>query len=334
MTILRRGPGTAWRMFRHAVTGARAPIFLSYAMTFRCTNRCAYCDLPPSGEELTIEELRPLLDGFRSMGLVRLGLTGGEPLLHPDVGPLIRHCRDIGVLTVMSTNGALVRDRIDALEGLDVASVSVDGGRALQDDLRGSGSFDTAVDAIALLRARGVGVVLSAVLTARNIDHIDEILEVAEDAGVATVWQPYFEPGHSPTDGDPDRPDPAGFQEAISRLIAVKRRRPQRIASSLPYLRFISGHYPDYDTTDCLAGELFFGLSPDGQLHPCYPLIGREPGIPITPENLREVVEQFPSVHCEAPCYCNGHIENKFLLRLHPRAVFDAFSSLRRFKGG
>jgi len=332
MTVLRRSPGAALRVLRHLATGERAPILLSYAVTFRCTGRCSYCDLPPAGPELSFNEFRPLLEGFRSLGLLRLGLTGGEPLLHPDIGQIIRHCSDLGVVTVMSTNGALVRRRLDELTTLDVASVSLDGGGALDDRLRGPGSFEAAMDATDLLRTRGVGVVLSATLSARNIGHTDEVLRIAEEAGVPTVWQPYFKVGPASDEEDPDRPDPNEFHAAITRLIAVKLRHPQRIASSMPYLRFIRAHYPTYDTAACLAGKLFFSLSPNGRLHPCYPLIGRGEGAHITPENLRRVVKEYPSVACTTPCFCNGHVENRFLLRLHPLSVFDALQGLLRLR--
>ena len=334
MKILGNGVSAAWHSLRNLHSGARFPIFLSYAVTFRCTHRCSYCALPPAGPELSFEEFRPLLDGFREMGLVRLGLTGGEPLLHPDIGRIIQRCADIGVVTVLSTNGALVKTRIDEIDRLDVASISLDGDAEVQDDLRGRGSFRAALEAIDLLRGRGVGVVLSAVLSAGNIRHLDEVLEIAEQKGVATVWQPYFPSIGEDTPQDPNRPDAARFHEAVSRLISMKLRRPGRIASSLPYLRFIRDHYPRYDTSSCLAGELFFALSPDGQLHPCYPFVGRRDGIPVTPQTLRQVVETFESPRCTTPCFCNGHIENRFLLRLHPLAVFDALSSVLRFKLG
>jgi MoaA/NifB/PqqE/SkfB family radical SAM enzyme/SAM-dependent methyltransferase len=305
------------------VSGEPSPIFLAYAVTFRCTNRCAYCDLPDAPREMPFAESGPLLATFRAMGLVRVGFTGGEPLLHPDIGRIVRHCRELGILTVLSTNGILVPERIDEVADLDMASVSVDGYLEVDDALRGRGSFAAAVRAVDLFRDRGVAVVLSAVLSARNIGRLDDVSALARDLRVPVVWQPYFRAGRPPEPGDPDRPDPSAFREAVARLVRQKIRHPWRIASSLPYLRFIRDHYPTYDTVPCRAGRLYFGLSPDGALHACYPEIGRRPGVAVTPENARDVVRDFRRGPCAAPCYCNGHLENNLLLSLNPLSVAD-----------
>jgi MoaA/NifB/PqqE/SkfB family radical SAM enzyme len=312
---------------RHRLSGRRSPLFLSYAATWRCTNHCAYCDLPPAGREMTFEEFRPLLDAFREMGLVRLGLTGGEPLLHPDIGRILGRCRRIGVATVVSTNGALVKERIVELAELDLASVSIDGARDVQDLLRGSGSFAACEEAVDLLVRKGVGVVLSAVLHSRNVGRVDDLLEMARRKRVATVWQPYFRSMRPPEEDDPLLPDPARFRAAVERVIAAKLRSPWLVASSLPYLRFVRDHYPTWDPAGCLAGKLFFALSPEGVLHPCYPMTGRSMGVRLTAGDVRAAVEGFAEAGCTTPCYCNGHLENNFLFRLNPLSILDVLAT-------
>lgn len=317
---------------RHVRTGRPAPVFLSYAITFRCTSRCEYCDLPSPGDELTFEEFHPLMDEFRALGLVRLGLTGGEPLLHPDVGRVLEYCRDMGVMTVMSTNGRLVPDRIDEIVTLDLASVSIDCAGDVHDSMRGSEGFHRALAAVDALTDRGISVVLSAVLTAPAIERIDDFLSLARKKGAMAVFQPYFRNLLAARKDDPLLPDTKRFREAVGRIIRAKWRHPGLVASSFPYLRFIRSNYPYWNAETCLAGRLFFALSPEGVLSPCYPMAGRFGGVPLKPGGVRDAVQGFPKISCQTPCYCNGHLENNLLFRFNPISVIDVLGNLAAFR--
>jgi pyrroloquinoline quinone biosynthesis protein E len=310
------------------LTGRRTPLFLSYAITYRCTNRCVYCDLPPIGDELRFAAFRPLLDEFRALGLVRLGLTGGEPLLHPDLGDLLRRCRETGVMTVVSTNGSLARTRLDELRDLDLASVSLDGEIEAHDGARGAGSFSKAMDAAEALRGAGVDVVLSPVLNRQNVGEMPAILDAARQLGAMVVVQPYFRNARLPDSNDPLLPSIAAYREAIAEVISAKLRHPGLVASSLTYLRFVARNYPTWEPARCLAGKLFFALTPDGQLSTCYPLAGRGPGVALRPGEVGQAVEALPYHACRTPCYCNGHLENNFLFRFHPLSLIDIAANL------
>ena len=62
---------------------------------------------------MTTAEWCAAIDAFREGGMGRASLIGGEPLLHEDVGVIIRHLKARGVHTAMNTNGWLVPDRIE-----------------------------------------------------------------------------------------------------------------------------------------------------------------------------------------------------------------------------
>ena len=314
------------RILRGKISGANAPFFLSYAVTFRCTSNCAYCRLPNPGKELSFVEWRPLLEKFRALGLVRIGFTGGEPLLHTDIGVMIDYCRRSGITTVLSTNGVLVEEKIELLHGLDYASVSIDGGRDLNDRLRGEGSFEAVTRAVDLLQETGVKVLLSCTLNSENLEEADRLIEFASKKKVATVWQPYFLNGRPPAKDDPMAPDSDRLRALAKRLIQLKLRHPSLVASSFPYLRFIRNHYPVYDTSTCPAGHFFFALSPDGNLHPCYPWAVSGSGVEVNQSNIEETVKTFKRPVCTAPCFCNGHVENRFLFRFNPLSVANVFT--------
>ena len=109
---------------------------LRLSVTDRCNLRCEYC-MPeddyvwlPREDVLRFEETSTLVDVFLSLGVDKIRLTGGEPLLRRDVPALVRMIANKPGLTdlALTTNGVLLADQIDALEaaGLGRITVSLD----------------------------------------------------------------------------------------------------------------------------------------------------------------------------------------------------------------
>jgi cyclic pyranopterin phosphate synthase len=109
---------------------------LRLSVTDRCNLRCAYC-MPeddyvwlPREDMLHFEEISALVDVFAALGVDRVRLTGGEPLLRRDLPSLVRMLAAKPALTdlALTTNGVLLADQIDDLKaaGLRRATVSLD----------------------------------------------------------------------------------------------------------------------------------------------------------------------------------------------------------------
>src|SRR5438874_8878027 len=93
------------------------------SVTDRCNLRCAYC-MPekdyvwlPREDVLRFEEISTLVDVFLALGVNRLRLTGGEPLLRRDLPELVRMLAAKANLTdlALTTNGVLLAGQADAL---------------------------------------------------------------------------------------------------------------------------------------------------------------------------------------------------------------------------
>lgn len=111
---------------------------LRVSVTDRCNMRCRYCmprevfgaDFPylPPADVLTYEEIDRLVGLFAGLGVEKVRLTGGEPLLRKDLPELIRRLSLHGVELAMTTNGVLLPRYAPALSaaGLDRVTVSLD----------------------------------------------------------------------------------------------------------------------------------------------------------------------------------------------------------------
>ncbi|MFT3707990.1 MAG: GTP 3',8-cyclase MoaA [Archangium sp.] len=112
---------------------------LRLSVTDRCNLRCAYC-MPeedyvwlPSPDVLTFEEISALVDRFVALGVRRVRLTGGEPLVRRDLHVLVRLLAAKGLDDLaLTTNGVLLADQAEALReaGLHRVTVSLDTLRA------------------------------------------------------------------------------------------------------------------------------------------------------------------------------------------------------------
>jgi cyclic pyranopterin phosphate synthase len=109
---------------------------LRLSVTDRCNLRCEYC-MPeddyvwlPREDVLHFEEISTLVDVFLSLGVDKIRLTGGEPLLRRDVPSLVRMIATKPGLKdlALTTNGVLLADQVDALKsaGLERITVSLD----------------------------------------------------------------------------------------------------------------------------------------------------------------------------------------------------------------
>ncbi|HEY8415042.1 MAG TPA: GTP 3',8-cyclase MoaA [Thermaerobacter sp.] len=109
---------------------------LRVSLTDRCNFRCLYCmpdgDIPwiPNEEILTVDEIERVVRICARMGVEKIRLTGGEPLLRPGVEEIVERIRRVpGIRTVsMTTNGFLLEQKAAVLKaaGLQGINVSLD----------------------------------------------------------------------------------------------------------------------------------------------------------------------------------------------------------------
>ena len=154
----------------------------------RCNLNCIHCyslsadtDFPG---ELTTEEVFAVMEDLRAFGVPVLILSGGEPLLRPDIFAISERAKALGFYVGLSTNGALIdeamADRIAAV-GYDYVGVSLDGIGAVHDRFRRvPGCYEASLRGIRLCRDRGIKVGLRFTVTERNVESLAAMLDLME----------------------------------------------------------------------------------------------------------------------------------------------------------
>lgn len=158
----------------------------------RCNLTCKHCysisadtDFPG---ELSTEEVFGVMDDLRAFGVPVLILSGGEPLLRPDIFEISARAKAMRFYVGLSTNGTLIdavmANRI-AKVGYDYVGISLDGIGATHDAFRRQqGAFDASLAGIRLCRQRGLKVGLRFTLTLDNAPELPDLLRLMVDEDI------------------------------------------------------------------------------------------------------------------------------------------------------
>jgi MoaA/NifB/PqqE/SkfB family radical SAM enzyme len=119
-----------WRMIAKGLLSKRHPIDVHLIPIRRCNLSCDYCnEYDKASPPVPLGEMIRRVDRLASFGTTIITLSGGEPLLHPDLERIIRCIRRHGIIAGLITNGYLLTvERIQALNdaGLDHLQISID----------------------------------------------------------------------------------------------------------------------------------------------------------------------------------------------------------------
>jgi sulfatase maturation enzyme AslB (radical SAM superfamily) len=123
------------RVMRGLVAGGllspHRPLFANFIVTRRCNLSCAYCtEFDHESAPVPLDVLRHRIDHMARLRVVIVSLTGGETLMHPQLGDVVSYVRERGMTAAVSTNGFLVtRRRIEELNaaGTWAMQLSLDG---------------------------------------------------------------------------------------------------------------------------------------------------------------------------------------------------------------
>jgi heme b synthase len=166
------------------------PRLVFWETTVACNLVCSHCRrtevaYEPSSGELSTAEAQGLIDELAQFGRTILVLSGGEPLLRPDIFPLMKYADNKGLMVALATNGTLIDDavarRIQEC-GVDRVSISLDGADDSTHDSfrRLPGSFQAALAGARALAAERVPLQINVTVAKHNADQLDDMVALAK----------------------------------------------------------------------------------------------------------------------------------------------------------
>jgi MoaA/NifB/PqqE/SkfB family radical SAM enzyme len=336
-----------WAILAARALRRRCPIFVGFYITNLCNLRCKYCFVnvedrfdDPARAGFSGDDVVAKIDELYAMGTRWIFLLGGEPLAHPEIGRITRHITGKNMLLHILTNGTMIEHRIDDIQCADGVCVSIDGGEAATDAMRGDGVFRRAMEGVEVALSRGMTTRIHAVLSKHNLGDLELLAEMAKDMGVKITVSP---PNHLGAAEDPSlqltRDDYRDFYERYRRL----KEDGYPIANSffsidkalkwpVEYHEFIKEGqvFDDYKPIRCVIGDLHGCVDAEGTMFNCIQL-GCLHGLNINEVGLRNAWNELPRKrpHCVS-CASINTIETAAYLTLRPEIVMDG---LRFFFG-
>ena len=254
---------------------AGSPLWLLAELTYRCPLHCVYCsnpiDLARYRTELATEEWLRVFREARALGVAQLGFSGGEPLVRDDLEAMVRGAHQLGFYTNLITSGVGLGDgRATCLReaGLDHVQLSLqDSTQELNDFLSHTRTFDLKLRVASQLKEAGYPIVLNVVIHRQNIDHIEQILAMAERLEVD-----YLELANTQYYGWAllNRAHLLPSREQVINAERATNRFRERVGNRVK-VYFVVSDYHENRPKPCMNGwgSMYIAVAPDGVATPC-----------------------------------------------------------------
>lgn len=267
------------------------PYALLTELTYRCPLHCPYCSNPTAtaaGAELDTNEWQRVFAEAAELGVLQVGLSGGEPLVRRDLDAIVRSARAEKLYTNLITSGlGLDESRAHTLRdaGLDSVQLSFQSDETnLADEIAGARAHARKLEAAAAVRAAGIALSLNVVIHRRNIDRLPQIISLAERLETGRIelanvqfygWAFQNRAALLPT------------RDQVERAREVATKAKERLAGKMDIFYVL----PDYYETrpkPCLNGwgQRYLTINPIGDVLPCPTASSAIPDLRL--ENVRK----------------------------------------------
>ena len=252
------------------------PIAGSFELTWRCNLNCRYCyQYRNDTNELTMDEIKRILDELCELQCLFLSFTGGEPLLRKDFWDIAEYAKTKLFSLTLQTNGTLITKdyakKIKELNFFDV-HITLSGAKPQTHDwfTQSSGSFDKTMQAIEFLRTCNIRVTLTTTAIKQNFSELKGMQRIARKFGCQHVMTPLVcaknNGDKSPHNFRIDDWQMKNFYSAIFKKVPRYKRDYKCHAGEI--------------VADCRAGRTGFCINPVGEIYPCV-------GLPVPAGSLR-----------------------------------------------
>ena len=255
---------------------AERPTTLLAELTHRCPLHCPYCSNPlemvRAQGELSTEDWKRVFTQARELGVLQLGLSGGEPMVRKDLEELATHARSLGLYTTLVTSGlGLTRTRAERLReaGLEHVQISIqDADPEIAEKIAGVSSVKQKQAAAAIVKELGFAFSINVVLHRANLDRIGPIIDLAAELGADRLelantqyygWAIENRAMLMPT------------REQLERAKATAEDAMRRYKGKMQILFVLPDYFEQYPKP-CYGGwgKLYLVVAPDGKVLPCH----------------------------------------------------------------
>lgn len=299
---------TVERMLMQRAKGSQIPINGSIELLPLCNMSCDMCyvrmsraEMESKGRLRTAEEWLDLGRQMQQAGVLFLLLTGGEPLLYPDFKEVYLGLKKLGMILTINTNGTLIDEAwadFFAANKPRRMNITLYGPDAETYDTlcHYKSGFEKTMEAVRLLRERGVDVRLSVSVAKANAGQVEKIVACGNRLEVPTIVDAYMMPAVRERSLPYPMQARMGPEEAAKVGVASAKltKTPEEYAAFVKGMVYKAEHYepdPKMAKINCYAGSCSFAVNWQGQLRPC--VILSQPSVSVFDCGFAEAWKQL-----------------------------------------
>lgn len=257
-------------------------------ITNECNLRCKHCYADAGKKlknELSLKEIKRLVDDLYDLNTQYIILSGGEPLVHKGFFNILDYCNKKKIHTMITTNGTLLDNetarKLKNYNYLDSVQVSIDSHLPERhNEFRGvKDAFERALTGVKACKKNGLKVSIMTTLSKYNIDDMGEMLEFFTSLGVDGIGFERFIPEGRGASMSQYTLSAQELKEGLSKMVQFRKNNPKiKIWSNDPLLQFIDQDLKklteeykgnNYICGGCSAGITGTCITPDGYVTPC-----------------------------------------------------------------
>jgi MoaA/NifB/PqqE/SkfB family radical SAM enzyme len=302
----------------------KIPVRVMHFCTFRCNLSCKYCGIwKTPKKEMNTEEVKRAMLEFANAGTIFWTFTGGEPLLRQDIGDLVDYSKSLFPIVTLTTNGLLLKERLNEVKNVNYFTVSLDGPKKVTDQFRGNGTYDKAIEGIKAAREIGKDVIINAVISKSNTEDdfvgIKKLIDIAQNLGCRINFSMIYEDQFNSETIKECLIEKNSYIQALNLIKEYKKNKFNFIMFSNPCIEQLK-HMKKWK--NCYAGRFFCDLFPDGTVVPC--LFKENQGFNGLKYGFVQAFKNLPkNENCVCPSTCYNELNCIFSFR--PKSIFENF---------
>jgi len=175
------------------------PISCNYYLTLKCNDTCEFCGIWQNKEfqgmgEAGAEAVKKNLRYLRSLGVLVMNFTGGEPLLYEELQDVLRTSKRLGFFNILTTNGILYEEKARQITNfVDHLVFSLDSpAQAEHNRIRGTDCFKSVIDGIKTAKELGKNPIINFTVTRETIGELPDMAALSQKLGVLLWINPVY----------------------------------------------------------------------------------------------------------------------------------------------
>lgn len=164
-------------------------------ITHCCNENCIFCSAQKGNELLQFDNFMCYVNNWMEYGITHINITGGEPLLHPELSKFVTYANNVGMKVALFSNGDLLTkvDYASILSQIEWFAISIDGDQESNIELgRGSEHYNLAFESLRLIKANypNVKIRIATVVTKNNQNGIFNLGEaLIQNNLIPDLWR-------------------------------------------------------------------------------------------------------------------------------------------------